>query len=135
MAEVLVGRSGELALIGAFVERACTGGDTLLLFGEPGAGKTALLDAAAGAASDAGIVVLRAAGVEFEADLAFSGLHQVLLPLLDVFGELNAAHRDGLNVALGYGKGAAAGSAAGVHRDTDGAAAGGRRQPGASDRR
>ena len=105
MAEVLVGRSGELALIGAFVERASTGGDTLLLFGEPGAGKTALLDAAAGAASDAGILVLRAAGVEFEADLAFSGLHQVLLPLLDEFGQLSAAHRDALNVALGYGKG------------------------------
>ena len=105
MAEVLVGRSGELALIGAFVERASTGGDTLLLFGEPGAGKTALLDAAAGAASDAGTLVLRAAGVEFEADLAFSGLHQVLLPLLDEFSQLSAAHRDALNVALGYGKG------------------------------
>ena len=70
-----------------------------------GAGKTALLDAAAGTASDAGILVLRAAGVEFEADLAFSGLHQVLLPLLDEFGQLSAAHRDALNVALGYGKG------------------------------
>ena len=100
-----MGRGGELALIGAFIERACTGGDTLLLFGEPGAGKTALLDAAAGAASDAGTLVLRAAGVEFEADLAFSGLHQVLLPLLDEFGQLSAAHRDALNVALGYGEG------------------------------
>ena len=100
-----MGRGGELALIGAFIERACTGGDTLLLFGEPGAGKTALLDAAAGTASDAGTLVLRAAGVEFEADLAFSGLHQVLLPLLDEFGQLSAAHRDALNVALGYGEG------------------------------
>ena len=100
-----MGRGGELALIGAFIERACTGGDTLLLFGEPGAGKTALLDAAAGTASDAGTLVLRAAGVEFEADLPFSGLHQVLLPLLDEFGQLSAAHRDALNVALGYGEG------------------------------
>ena len=105
VAEVLVGRSGELALIGAFFGRACTGGDTLLLFGEPGAGKTALLDAVAGAASEAGTWVLRAAGVEFEADLTFSGLHQVLLPLLDEFGQLGAAHRDALNVALGYGEG------------------------------
>ena len=64
-----------------------------------------MLDAAAGAASHAGILVLRAAGVEFEADLAFSGLQQVLLPLLDAFGKLNDAHRDALNVALGYGKG------------------------------
>ena len=100
-----MGRGGELTLIGAFIEQACTGGDTLLLFGEPGAGKTALLDAAAGTASDAGTLVLRAAGVEFEADLPFSGLHQVLLPLLDEFGQLSAAHRDALNVALGYGEG------------------------------
>ena len=100
-----MGRGGELTLIGAFIEQACTCGDTLLLFGEPGAGKTALLDAAAGTASDAGTLVLRAAGVEFEADLPFSGLHQVLLPLLDEFGQLSAAHRDALNVALGYGEG------------------------------
>ena len=49
--------------------------------------------------------MLRAAGAEFEADLAFSGLHQALLPLLDEFGQLSAAHRDALNIALGYGEG------------------------------
>ena len=43
--------------------------------------------------------------MEFEADLAFAGLHQVLLPLLDEFGQLSHAHRDSLNVALGYGEG------------------------------
>ncbi len=105
MAEVLVGRRDELALIGAFVERARTGGEALLLFGEPGAGKTALLDAAADVAAEAGSWVLRAAGAEFEADLAFSGLHQALLPLFDEFGQLSAAHRDALNVALGFGDG------------------------------
>src|SRR6516225_8377075 len=52
VAEVLIGRSTELALIGAFVERAGTGGEALLLVGEPGAGKTALLDAAADAAEE-----------------------------------------------------------------------------------
>ncbi len=105
MAEVLVGRSGELALISAFSGRARTCGEALLLSGEPGAGKTALLDAAADAAAEAGTLVLRAAGAEFEADLAFSGLHQALLPLLDEFSQLSAAHRDALNVALGYGQG------------------------------
>ena len=105
VAEVLVGRSGELALISAFSGRARTCGEALLLFGEPGAGKTALLDAAADAAAEAGTLVLRAAGAEFEADLAFSGLHQALLPLLDEFGQLSAAHRDALNIALGYGEG------------------------------
>ena len=105
VAEVLVGRSGEIALISAFSGRARTCGEALLLFGEPGAGKTALLDAAADAAAGAGTLVLRAAGAEFEADLAFSGLHQALLPLLDEFGQLSALHRDALNIALGYGEG------------------------------
>ena len=105
MAEVLVGRSGELALIGAFVERARTGGGTLLLFGERAPVRRHLLYAAASAVAEAGTLVLRAAGVEFEVDLTFSGLHQALLPLLDVFGQLSVAHRDALNVALGYGAG------------------------------
>jgi DNA-binding CsgD family transcriptional regulator len=105
VAGVLVGRSDELALVSEFVERARTGGEALLLFGEPGAGKTVLLDSAAEAAAAAGTWVLRAAGVEFEADLTYSGLHQVLLPLLGEFAQLSAAHRDALNVALGYGEG------------------------------
>ena len=105
VAGVLVGRSGELALVGAFAERARIDGDALLLLGEPGAGKTVLLDSAAGAAGEAGAWVLRAAGVEFEADLAYSGLDQVLFPLPGEFGRLSAAHRDGLNVALGFGEG------------------------------
>jgi DNA-binding CsgD family transcriptional regulator len=103
MAEVLVGRSSELAAITAFVKRAGTDGEALLLLGEPGVGKTALLDAAASAAADAKMLVMRAVGVEFEADLAYSGLHQVLLPLLDEFGRLDAAHRGALSAALGYG--------------------------------
>ena len=47
VAEVLFGRSSELKLISAFAERAAAGGEALLLFGEAGAGKTVLLDAAA----------------------------------------------------------------------------------------
>jgi len=62
-AEVLFGRSSELALIGAFVERAAIGWEALLLLGEPGVGKTVGLDAADNAASEAGKWVLRAAGV------------------------------------------------------------------------
>jgi MoxR-like ATPase len=80
VAGVLVGRSDELALVSAFAERARTGGEALLLFGEPGVGKTVLLDSAAEAAAAADTWVLRAAGVEFEADLTYSALHQVLLP-------------------------------------------------------
>jgi DNA-binding CsgD family transcriptional regulator len=105
VAEVLVGRSSELAVISAFVERTRTGGEALLVFGEPGAGKTALLDAAADVAAEVGTLVLRAAGVEFEADLGFAGLHQVLLPLFGEFRRLSTAHRHALNVALGLGEG------------------------------
>jgi DNA-binding CsgD family transcriptional regulator len=103
VAELLFGRSSELAAITAFVERARTGGEALLLLGEPGVGKTALLEAAASAAAEADMSVLRAAGVQFEADLAFSGLHQVLFPLLDEFDRLDAVHRGPLSAALGYG--------------------------------
>ena len=106
-AETLVGRGAELALVRAFLDRAGTGGDVLLLFGEPGVGKTQLLDAAADGASSAGAQVLRARGVEFEAGMSFSGLNQALLPLLGEFAQLTAAHRDALNVALGFGQGAA----------------------------
>jgi hypothetical protein len=81
--------------------------EPLLLSGEPGVGKSALLDAAAEVASEAGTRVLCAAGVEFEADMTFSGLHQVPLPLHEEFGQLSATHRDALTVALGFGAGPA----------------------------
>ncbi len=103
VAEFLFGRSSELATITAFVERAGIGGEALLLLGEPGVGKTALLDATASVAAEAGMSVLRAAGAQFEADLPFSGLHQVLLPLLDEFGRLDSVHGGALSAALGYG--------------------------------
>ena len=54
MAAVLVGRTGELALVSAFAQRARIDGEALLVFGEPGVGKTALLDAAAEEASGSG---------------------------------------------------------------------------------
>jgi len=79
----------------------------LLLFGEPGVGKTVLLDAAAEVASSAGANVLRAGGIEFEADVPYSGLHQLLLPLQGEFAALDPAERQALNVALGFGLGPA----------------------------
>src|SRR5258705_2729035 len=105
--ETLIGRRGELATGGAFVERTRSDGEALLVLGEPGVGQTVLLDAAAEMASSAGVCVLRASGVEFEAGISFSGLNQTLLPLLADFAHLIAAHRDALNVALGFGEGPA----------------------------
>ena len=105
--ETLIGRLGELATVRALIERTCSDGQALLLFGEPGVGKTMLLDAAAEMASSAGVCVLRASGVEFEAGISFSGLNQTLIPLLADLAHLTASHRDALNVALGFGEGAA----------------------------
>jgi DNA-binding CsgD family transcriptional regulator len=105
--ETLIGRRGELAIVRALIERTRRDGQALLLFGEPGVGKTMLLDAAAEMAASAGVSVLRASGVEFEASISFSGLNQTLIPLLADHAHLTASHRDALNVALGFGAGAA----------------------------
>lgn len=104
-AETLAGRRGELELIRSFLDRAAVSGAALLLSGEPGVGKTVLLDAAERAASGAGSRVLRAAGVEFEGDVSFAGLNQLLFPLYADLGQLGAAHREALSVALGFGDG------------------------------
>ena len=102
----LVGREVEMDRIRAFLASARTDGGALLVTGEPGVGKTGLLNAAAEAAAAAGMRILRAAGVEFEAGTSFSGLNQLLLPLLGALPQLPAVHRDALNVALGFGDGA-----------------------------
>ena len=101
----LTGREQDLAVISTFLDRARADGAALLLLGEPGVGKTLLLDAVAEEATAAGTRVLRAAGVEFEAEVAFAALNQALLPVTAAFGRLDAAFRDSLNIALGFGDG------------------------------
>ncbi|WP_031025955.1 helix-turn-helix transcriptional regulator [Streptomyces sp. NRRL WC-3725] len=101
----LVGREDDLARVSALLERHP--GGTLLLSGEPGVGKSAVLDALAGAAARDGARVLRAAGAEFEADVGYSALNQVLLPLHGILDRLDALGREALNVALGFGAGPA----------------------------
>ncbi|MFD5417500.1 AAA family ATPase [Streptomyces sp. NPDC127069] len=76
----LVGREEERAQLEAFVKSAT--GQALVLRGEAGVGKSALLDHAAALAAQEGRVVLRAAGVEAESALPYAGLHQFLHPLL-----------------------------------------------------
>ncbi len=102
----LVGRDAEIDRVRSFIATAMTRGGALLVTGEPGVGKTELLNAASEAASAAGYRILHAAGVEFEAGMSFSGLNQVLLPLLAELPQLPAVHRDALNVALGFSDGA-----------------------------
>ena len=93
--QTLVGRDEELGLIAAFLEQAA-GGKTLLFTGEPGVGKTALLDAAEEAALAAGIEVLRAAGSEFGTRVSFSALAQLLRPLSGCLPSLSPLHRRAL---------------------------------------
>ncbi|MEO5901387.1 MAG: AAA family ATPase [Ilumatobacteraceae bacterium] len=94
----LVGRSAELDRIAALL--ADPTGGSLVLRGDPGVGKTALLDIAVGMAQAAGRRVLRAAGVEYEAELAFSGLHQVLHPISDGFERLPSVQQQALDQAF-----------------------------------
>ena len=69
----------------------------LVVRGEAGIGKTALLEYVIAAASD--MTVLRAAGVESEMELAYASLHQLCAPLLDRLETLPAPQREALRVA------------------------------------
>ena len=102
--DALVGRAKQVERICKFLAAGDRGG-ALLLSGQVGVGKTALLNAAAGVASSAGTRVLRAAGVEFEADVSYSALNQLLFPLSGAFDDLDGAHREALRVAVGFGSG------------------------------
>jgi DNA-binding CsgD family transcriptional regulator/tetratricopeptide (TPR) repeat protein len=71
----------------------------LVIRGDPGVGKTALLDYLAGQAQ--GCRVARAAGVQSEMELAFAGLHQLCTPMLDHVGSIPPPQRDALQIAFG----------------------------------
>ncbi|WP_345127214.1 ATP-binding protein, partial [Streptomyces chiangmaiensis] len=101
----LVGRDADLGRIVSLLVNK-DAGSALLVSGEAGVGKTELLDAVAHTASEAGMYVLRAAGVQFEADVSYSALNQALLPLTDLFDNLSSTHQDAIKVALGLRVGA-----------------------------
>jgi DNA-binding CsgD family transcriptional regulator len=75
----------------------------LVVRGEPGIGKTALLRYVAGQAS--GLRVEQVASAEAEMELPFAGVHQLCVPLLDYLATLPQPQRDALNVALGVAPG------------------------------
>ncbi len=101
----LIGRDEELELISGFIGRAASAGGAMLLIGEHGVGKTALLSVAAERATACGIRVLRGSGAEFETGLPFASLHQVLVPLVDTIERLAEPHRAVLLVAMGFASG------------------------------
>ena len=75
------GGGAGLAAGGGSVGLAAGGGGALVLYGEPGIGKSRLLAVATGLARERGFTVLSAAGVQSEAHLPFAGLHQLVRPL------------------------------------------------------
>ncbi|MFD9789905.1 AAA family ATPase [Streptomyces sp. NPDC059070] len=95
----MIGREPEREALSAFVTAA--GGRALVLRGDPGVGKSALLDHVARLAAAERHTVVRAAGVEAESELPFAGLHQLLYPLLPHTHRLDERHREALDVVFG----------------------------------
>ncbi|WP_436762949.1 AAA family ATPase [Streptosporangium sp. V21-05] len=101
---MLYGRSAEIGALDEVMARARDGsGGAMVLRGEAGAGKTALLDAAA--VRGGPMRVLRTTGVEPESDLAFAALHQVLWPVTGSLDALPGPQRDAVRAALGLAAG------------------------------
>ena len=98
----LIDREGECRLLDQLVG-AVQGGESraLILHGEAGVGKTALLEYLSGRASDAGCRVLSAAGVQSEMELAFASLHQLCTPLLDRVSAIPQPQQDALLTTFG----------------------------------
>ena len=101
----LVDRASEASYIRAFLEHAFREGGALVLLGEAGVGKSELLSHADQTAHGLGALVVRTRGIQYEVDVSFAALNQVLLPLLGELPALLPPHREALNVALGLGRG------------------------------
>src|SRR5215467_15035439 len=100
----LLGRQAEIGVLDrllAGVPRGQSG--VLVLRGEPGVGKTALLEHASSSAS--GFRVVRAVGIESEMELPFAALQQLCAPMMDQLPLLPDPQQDALRVAFGLGSG------------------------------
>ncbi|MGW0859775.1 AAA family ATPase, partial [Streptomyces sp. NPDC002690] len=101
----LIGRERDLAFVRTHFTGSAIHGAAMLLTGEAGIGKSALLDAVAAGAASEGTRVLRSNGVQFEADVGYAGLNQLLVPLFGSMDLLDPGHRDALRIAVGIGSG------------------------------
>src|SRR6267142_1527787 len=105
-AERLVGRQRERVVLERLLHTARDGhGAVLVVHGEPGVGKTALLEYAVGAGED--FRVVRAVGVEGEMELDYAALQQLCSPILEFVERLPDPQRDALGVAFGLSAGQA----------------------------
>jgi DNA-binding CsgD family transcriptional regulator len=102
----LIGRRAERNTLDQFVEAVSSGESrALVVSGEAGVGKTALLEYLAEQAAEC--CVLRAAGVQSEMELAFAALHQLCSPILGNLDRLPPPQADALRTAFGISSGAA----------------------------
>jgi len=100
----LIGREGERAAMDGLVAALRAGESrALVIHGQPGVGKTALLEYVASVASDC--QVLSVAGMQSELELAFAGLHQLCSPLLDRLDLIPPLQREALQTTFGMSSG------------------------------
>ncbi|MGW9136944.1 helix-turn-helix transcriptional regulator [Streptomyces sp. NPDC055681] len=98
----ILGRDRELSRITQLVDAADgSGPKVIVLIGEPGAGKSTLVDWAASHAEARGRLVLRVRGCEGEKDLGFAGVHQLLRPLFGGIERLPSRQREALRHVFG----------------------------------
>jgi DNA-binding CsgD family transcriptional regulator len=95
----LVGRKAQTNLLDAVIDEV--GGGAVVISGEAGIGKSALLDYARARANEAGAQSLVTVGVESEAELAFAGMHQLLRPINRQAQLLPTPQRSALEAAFG----------------------------------
>jgi DNA-binding CsgD family transcriptional regulator len=98
----LIGRDAEMAEISDFVHRAATHGAALLLTGEAGVGKSALMDNAVQRVATSLGCVVRASGKQFQSGASFSCLDELVTPLRVHLEHVSALYSSALMVALGW---------------------------------
>ncbi|GAA1756354.1 ATP-binding protein [Agromyces humatus] len=104
----LLGRRAERDAVEKLLTQARSGrSGTIVVRGEAGVGKTAILEHARDTAVPSGFRVETSTGVESETQFAFAGLHQLCAPLLDRSGALPDPQQTALSVAFGHEGGAA----------------------------
>jgi DNA-binding CsgD family transcriptional regulator len=102
----LTDRLSERGVLDRLVEAVRAGESRVLVVrGDPGVGKTVLLDYLAGQAADTGCRVVRAVGVQWEMELAFAGLHQLCGPMLDHLSRIPVPQHDALRTSFGMAAG------------------------------
>ena len=101
----LVGRDSELARLACLADNVGARGGALVVRGEPGIGKSALLAAAVARARGKSMAVRAAVGAESEAQLAFAGLHRLMRPFLGHLAGLPPPQRRALETAFGMAEG------------------------------